>query len=246
MPNETKGNGPPADVGASELWAAFTAIPLPHDIVDFPVRDPIMGQSIGKVAIVPLGVEDLMVCQKVAAEFTANITKEHPKSGEESPAYSKIYSDEAAVQILWRALRDANDKTLERRAFKAPSLLRRAPFTGDLIAVLLNMYMRTCATRGPVIATMTAEEMNAWLDRLEEGGAAHPLESLTWGGMTDLLMHSVARSRALRTRSISSGSPPDASNETASPVPAPDPSPDSPAADAPDVAAVDVIEIPKE
>jgi hypothetical protein len=245
--NEAKreSKGPPSDVATSELFAIFMAQPIPHDIVDFPMKEKVLGESIGKVAIVPLGVEDLMICQKVAGEFTANFTKEKPKAGEESPHYQHIFANEASIQILWRALRDPKDKSLERKAFPAPSVLRHH-FTGDLIAILLNMYMRTCVTRGPILAMMTKEEMDAWLDALEEGGAAHLLDSLTWAAMTDLLMHSVARSRALRSANISHGSRPGDLTPPAPSAPPADQLPPSPDGDDVPPVVVDVIEIPKE
>lgn len=247
---DAKGNGPPSEVAPSELWAALTAIPMPHEVVDFPVKDPVLGKSIGKVAIVPLCPEDQMVCQKMAGEFARKFTGETPKDGEESPAYKKIFGDEAAVQILWRALRDPNDKTLAKNAFAAPSLIRRPPFTPDLVSVLLRMYLRTCATHGPLIATMSKEEMDAWLDALEAGGSAFPFELLTSAMSSELLMHSVARSKALRTANGSAGQPQDGTSlgaEDNSP-PRTQPADSPPSVDDADVIAelpVDVIAIPK-
>jgi hypothetical protein len=201
---------PPADVSASELYLAMMALPLPHEVVDFPLKEPVFGVAIGKVAIVPLAPEDLMICRKVAGEWSANMTGERPKAGDESPAYQEIFGDEAAVQILWRALRDPKDKTLATPSFPAPAVIRRKPFSADLLAVLMKMYRRACVMCGPIVATMTETEQNAWLDALEEGGSAFPLDLLSSASQSELLMRSARRCKALRMGNSSSGSPPGA------------------------------------
>ena len=204
--------GPPKDVDASELWLALTAIPLPHEVVDFPVKDPVMGKSLGKVAIVPLSPEELWACRKLAWDYAAKYVDEKPEAGKESTVFKEIMGDEATVQILYRALRDPNDKKLERRALPAPAVMRRKPFTADILGVLLKQYLTTCVKCGPIVATMTEAEINAWLDALEEGAAAFPFEVLSQGMLTDLLQHSVARCKKLRAGSGLPGQQPGASS----------------------------------
>lgn len=236
--------GPPKDVDASELWLALNAIPTPHKVIDFPMKVPFREESIGKVAVVPLGPEDLMVCRKQAGEWTSKLTGESPKAGEESPAYKDCYGDEVVVQILWRALKDPKDPKLERPAFAAPSLLRRRPFTADILGVLMKSYMRTCVECGPIIATMTDAERDAWLDKIEEGGDSFPFEWCSSGMLTDLLLHSVARTKRLRTANTSSGSPAGASSsDIVSPQPPQETPPIVPESDTPPSVAVD--ELPK-
>lgn len=209
--------GPPKDIDASELWLALTAIPLPHEVVDFPVKDPVMGRSIAKVAIVPLAPEELWACRKLAWDYAAKYVEEKPEAGKESSVFKEIMGDEATVQILYRALRDPNDKTLDRRALPAPAVMRRKPFTGDILGVLLKMYLTTCVKCGPIVATMTEDEIKAWLDALEEGAAAFPFEVLSLGMLTDLLQHSVARCKVLRTGNGSRGPQPSASSNDSNP-----------------------------
>lgn len=238
--------GPPKDVEASELWCALTAIPVPHEIVDFPVKDPVMGKPIGQVAIVPLAPEDLWACRKLAYNYTSDLfDKERPAAGKESEAFASTYGDESAVQILWRALRDPAN--IAKKAIPAPILMRRAPFTGDIIALLLKQYLTTCAKLGPVIATMTDAEKDAWLDALEEGGAAFPFEWLSSGMQSELLMHSAARSRRLRTANTSPGSPqgessPDISKQS----PTSDAPPQTPPSDSPQDLVADELTLPKD
>lgn len=237
--------GPPKDVTPSELWLAMLTLPVPHEKADMPIKEPVYGKTIGQVAIVPLSPEELMISRRVAAEWATKMTGESPKSGEESPAYLSIASDETLIQVLWRALRDVNDPTLKTPAIPAAMLMRKPPFTADILAVLGRMYTRTCMVCGPIVATMGIEEMNAWLDALEEGGAGFPFDTLSSGMLSDLLKHSIARYRSSKTGNGLPGQPPDEalgnSIETSRNDPPPQmPEPEQP----PDVSADDLV-IPK-
>lgn len=239
--------GPPKDVDASELWLTLTAIPVPHVVEDFPVKDPVMGTSFAKVAIVPLAPEEMFACRKLAYDYTSKLFDgEKPESGKESEAFRQVMGDEATIQILHRALRDANDSTLARKAIPSPLLMRRAPFTSDLLAVLLKMYLTACMKCGPIISTMSKIEMDAWLDALEEGAAAVPFEWFSLGMQSDLLMHSVARCKALRTASGSRGGPQGASSTgSGQPTMISDEPAQTPPSDSPPVLVADDLVIGK-
>lgn len=243
---QRESHGPPKGVDASELWLALTALPTPHQVVDFPVKDPIFGKSIAQVAIVPLPPEDIMICRKLAGERARDMTGEKSTTVEaQSPAYYAIMSIEASVQILWRALRDPNDPTLRKPAIPAAQLLRKAPFTDDILALLMELYTRTCVKCGPIIATMTETEREAWLDALEEGGAGFPFVALSSEMKNELLTHLVALRRQYRTGSGSPGQPLDASTSDTSPTPPPEPPLTLPESEPPPSASLDEIVIPK-
>jgi hypothetical protein len=237
--------GPPKDVPASELWLAMTTLPVPHVIEDMPVKEPIYGKSIGKVAIVPLSPEELQISRTVAGQWATKRTGETPKNGEESPAYFAVMASEAAVQILWRALRDPNDPTLKKPAIPAAMLLRQAPFTDDIHVVLMRMYTRACVVCGPIVATMTDEERDAWLDALEEGGSAFPLDLLSSDMKTELLMHSVARLKKCQTANGLRGPQPDGASTDAPVKLQSDEPPTLPDSEPPSPALVDDLVIPK-
>jgi hypothetical protein len=237
--------GPPKDVTPSELWLAMMAVPVPHVKVDMPIKEPVFGKSLGEVAIVPLSPEDLMISRKVAGEWASKMTGESPKHGEETPAYFAIMASEAAVQILWRALRDPNDPTLKKPAIPTAALIRRAPFTDDIITVLMRLYTRACVTTGPIIATMTEEEMNAWLDALEEGGAAFPFLLLSQEMQSELLTYSVARYRKYVEASGSRGPLPDAATGSNAERRQSDPLPTMPEDEQPPDVSADDLPIPK-
>lgn len=243
MPEDTKRDpqGPPKDVSASELWLALTTMPVPHQIVPFPVKDPIYGKSVADVAIVPLSPEELMICRKVAGEWATKMTGEKPKNGEETPAYFAIMAAEAAVQILWRALRDPNDKTLQKPAIPTAALLRQKPFTDDIHAVLMRMYTRACVVCGPIVATMTDEEREAWLDALEEGGSSFFFDLLSSGMKDELLTHLVALRKRSKMGNGSPGQPLDASTKDTPPKSPSEPPPPLPESELPPLVSADEL-----
>jgi hypothetical protein len=244
-------HGPPQDVSPTDLWLAMTAMPVPHEKHPFPVKDPIMGTPIGTVAMVPLSPGDMMECHKLADAYARRMMRTNPKDetekvDDQTAAFQKIFNDEASIQVLWRAMREPRDPKLEKKSFESWTVLRLKPFTGDIIAVLLKMYLGTCQRVGPIIASMTEAEMDAWLDVLEEGSAAFPFELLSSVVTSDLLKRSAARSKALRTANASSGQAPGAlqselpkSESGASEMP-----PNSPPVDSPPSVLADDVVIP--
>lgn len=247
MSDETRApQGPPPDITPSELWLSMLQVPVPHVVEDMPLKEPVFGKSIGKVAIVPLSPEELQVSRTIAGKWATERTGEKPKNGEESPAYFAVMASEAAVQILWRALRDPNDPMLKKPAIPAAALLRKAPFTDDIHVVLMKMYTRACVETGPIIATMTEEEMNAWLDVLEEGGSAFPFELLSSETKNALLMHSVARLKISKMGSGSPGHPQGASTNDTPVQPPSEQPPTLPESEQPPSALVDELVIPKQ
>ncbi len=238
-------HGPPSDVTPSELYLAMMALPTPHVVVDMPIKEPVYGKTIGKVAIVPLSSEELQVSRTLAGKWATNRTGETPKNGEESPAYFAVMASEAAVQILWRALRDSNDPTLRKPAIPAAQLLRQAPFTDDITAVLMKMYTRACVECGPIVATMTDKERDDWLDVLEEGGAGFPLDLLSSEMRNELLMLLVAQRKRSRMASGSSGPQPDGYTSDSPAKPPSEQPPTLPESEQPPSVSVDELVIPK-
>lgn len=215
-------SGPPNDVAPSLLYAALTKMPTPHEVVDYPVNLPGTDYSVGQIAFVPLSQEDVMQCHATADEYARKVLKTPPKAGEENRAYDSIFGHEAAVQILWRAMRAPEDPTLERRSFPAPKMVRM--LMPDVLGVLMTMYVTAVAKIGPIVSTMSKEELDAWIERLVEGGSAFPLALLSSEMLRDLVMRLVDRIKASPTGNASVGSPlaasPSAVPEEAPPTPA--------------------------
>lgn len=202
---------PPENLDASELWLALTALPRPHREVDLPRYLPGSNEPVGKVAIWPLTQEEQMACNAEADRFTKELLKDPQLKDQANLGYHHTYANETAVQVLSRACRDP--KKLERPAFPSPKLLR-AKLTADEIGVLFASYLTVQSEVGPIIAHMTAEEMDQWVRRIADGGALFPLDRLSSEMRDRLVLHMASRLTSYWTATTSAGSPPEEPSTT--------------------------------
>lgn len=201
--------GPPENIEPNELWAALTALPRPHRLVDVPRYLPGTRESVGQVAVWPLTQEEQMACNAEADRFTKELLKDPQKKDEANLGYHHTFSNETAVQVLWRACRDP--KNLERSAFPSPKMLR-SQLTADEAGVLYHSYLTVQSEVGPIVAYMTPEEMEAWIRRIEEGGSALPFELLSWDQQRSLVVFMASQLVSYWTAMSSAGLPPDDSS----------------------------------
>ena len=104
----------------SELWLALTQIPRPTKLVPVPRKMPGTGQPVGHVRIWPLTQEEQMVCNAEADRYTKQLLKDPQRRDEANLGYNHTYTNEVAIQVLYRACRDP--KNLKRPAFPSPKL----------------------------------------------------------------------------------------------------------------------------
>ena len=213
--------GPPRsaeDVAPSTLWAMYTQAPFPHELVDLPVGEkfPLAG-ALPQIAMVPLTVEETMLCRSEADDFARRtMLKNPPKEDEENTAFKSIYGDDVTVRVLWRACRVPGE--LHKRAFPGPKPMREF-LSLDQIGVLAHAYNRVERLLSPIRFIMSKDEMDGLLLRLREGGReAAPLDYLSSGLLRDLLMHSVSNPPPSPTPNTSPGGPPDSSESPDSPT----------------------------
>jgi hypothetical protein len=199
---------PPKDVEASELFVLLTTTPRPHRVVDLP-RKKTDGTPVGQVAIVPLTQEEVTAASAESERRTRKMLGDAlPKKEDAQQGYSDVYTNIAAVEILFRACKDIKDETLRRGAFRTPHEIGKA-LSNDEIGVLYHSYQTVMLEIGPIVAHMSESEVDAWVDVLAEGGSSIPLDTLSWGALTTLTCSMASRLRALRTDTSSPGSPHD-------------------------------------
>jgi hypothetical protein len=218
------GNGPPPDAKPSELWLALTQLPRPHHVVDFPRKDPVTGKSIGQVAIWALTQEETMVSFAAAEKFAKEKLRLEGKTDTTNLGYERVFNDECAVQTLWRACR--RTENLKLAAFPDPNQIRRE-FTVDEMAFLFDQYLRVRTELGPIAASMSDVELEAWIDALAKAGDTFPLGWLSPEARDRLTLSLALRCSSSPTAKSSAGSPPDAGT------------PDSPAPSATDDAPIE-------
>lgn len=202
--------GPPENVDASELWLALTQLPRPHRVVPFPRKLPNSEETVGETAIWPLTQEEQMASNVEADRFTKRLLKDPQKKEESNLGYEHTYANEVAVQVLYRACR--NPKDLTKPAFPSASDMR-AKMSTDEVGVLFSMYNTVQLEIGPIVAKMEKPEYEAWVLRLEEGGSAFPLDSLSWEQQRILLPFLASQLVSCWMAMCSLGQPPDVSPE---------------------------------
>ena len=203
-------NGPPQDIPASQLWLKLASQERPSQIVDFPRRGS-DGAPIGQLRIRILTQEEQMVCTAAAEK----IAKEHLKdSKKDELGYERLFTDAVCVEVLFRACRDAED--VSKPAFPSPKSIRHA-LTTEECAMLFQHYLTVQLELGPMVVTMSDDEVEAWITRLAEGGSSFPFDMLSSDLQKILLLHMAYQLRSLPTDKSFAGSLPEESSTSDSP-----------------------------
>ncbi len=198
------------DLKPTDLWLAITAMPRPSDVVDFP-RKGKDGKPIGQVRIQILTQEEQMLCSAEAERFTKKAIKDLPKGDEAQLGYQNVYNNSAAVEILFHACRQRDDAA--KPFFPSRDVLRKY-LTPDEVGVLMMNYYTVQAQRGPIVARMTEEEVEAWTVRLGEGGSRFPLDFLSLEALKDLAFILACQKHSSATDTSSPGSQPNEESPT--------------------------------
>lgn len=193
---------------ASELFCAMTALPRPFRVLPYPRTLPGSDTPIGEVHVWPLFQEEQMAANAEADRFTKALLKDPQMKDQANLGYHHTYTNELAVQVIWRACRNVKDPL--RPAFPSPKHLRRAAL-GDEIGVLFQNYCTVQAELGPIVAYMSKEEQEAMILTLQKGGSAFPFDSLSWEEQRRLLTSMASQLVSCWTAMSSAGLPLDVS-----------------------------------
>ncbi len=193
-------SGPP-DTDASDLWVQLQALPRPHKIVDFPRVGP-DGEAVGQVAMFVLTQEEQVASNAEAERFSRKLLKDGKRG---DLGYEAIFNNEGAVQVLFRACRDANN--LKKPAFPTTNAIREH-LTADEVGILFEHYLTVQLELGPIVASLSQTELDAWVEKLAEGGA-YFLDLLSREMQKVLIISMAARLAKSATGSGSAGTPRD-------------------------------------
>ena len=198
---------PSDSVSPSELFLALTKVPRPSRVVDFPRRDA-NGKPLGELRIMILSQEQQMEASGEAERYTRKVLKDAPKSDEARRGYDDVYSNAAACEVLFKACRDANDVT--KPLFQTVQDIRKW-LTADEVGLLMTHYFTAQAELGPLIASMSEGEVDAWVLRIREAGTLFPLDLLTSDMLKSLVATLASRLATFLMANTSSGLPPEES-----------------------------------
>ncbi|MBX3208421.1 MAG: hypothetical protein KF764_25470 [Labilithrix sp.] len=201
--------GPPENIDPSALWLQLSEMPRPRRVVDYPRTDPVTGKPIGRVVLQPLSGMEAKSAAIEAGRRTTQAMKT-PRKEDAAYDYDTVYSNESTYQILFRAV--TREEAPGVGFFPSPDHIAAMP--QEEIGALLRMYLTVKRELGPDVQTMTADEMDAWLEVLARGGSAYPLARLDLEAIQDLVTHSARRLFPSLTVTTSSGSPPESSTPT--------------------------------
>lgn len=207
----TDNNGPPPGVDEFALWQMITTLPRPHKLVPYPRKLPGTEEPVCELAIWPLTQEEQMAANAEADRFTKALLKDPQKKDEANLGYHHTFTNELSVQMLYRACRKKDD--VKRPFFPSPKAMR-AHMSTDEVGVLFNNYCTVQQEVGPIVAYMSAEEREAWILRLQEGGSAFPFDYLSWDTQRTLVLSMASLLVSYWTDMCSRGSPPDVSAPT--------------------------------
>lgn len=168
----------------SALWKQITRIPRPGRTVDFPRKDPKTGEPAVSAFVTVLTQEELQEASAAAEKFARSRLKDVSlRKGDKTEGYDQIYNNEVSVQILCKAVRDVEEP--HHPLFPSPRTAAKT-LTQEEFGMLFWEYLKVQAELGPVVASMTAEEMEAFIERLVEGARCHPLALLSSEALTAL------------------------------------------------------------
>jgi len=174
----------------SALWLALTQLPRPQREVPLPRMKLGTTEPVGSVVMWPLTQEEQMAANAEADRFTKQLLKDPQKKDEANLGYQHTFTNEVAVQVLFRACRDPENT--KRPAFPSPNLMRET-FSSDEIGVMFASYCTVKSELGPIRAELSNEETEALIIKLVEGGSAFPFDSCSWEEQRTLLLSMASR-----------------------------------------------------
>jgi hypothetical protein len=189
-------SGPPEDLSPGELFLKLQERPRPSDVVPFPRRTE-SGKAIDNIRIAVLSGEDHDLARIEARKFVKTkykLTDEDLKD----PLVAAVQGDAVARELLAMAClqekpapgSEGHEREFYPRAFPDGPSVGKA-LGADEVAVLFSNYLLVQHKYGPFEKTIQSEqELSAWIKRLVEGAAEHPLRHLSlvqWAEAASLL-----------------------------------------------------------
>lgn len=191
--------GPPDNYTPTDLWTTLVSSERPSKVCDFP-RVNESGEPIGQIRIRVLTQNEQMASAK-AANDTAKALVKDGKRGD--LGFERLFSDAYTIETLFRACRSVDDP--KAPAFPSPKDMRDK-LTTEECAMLFGHYATAQLELGPTALTLSQEEMDAWIDRLKEGGSGFPFNTLPSDLQKLLLLRMAYRLRKSEKEDTSAGS----------------------------------------
>ena len=215
---------------ADDLWERICALPRPSKVVDLPraaLGEPPTsqgGKPIGQIRMVILRQDEIETAAATAGQRArralAKVIKDEQSKDIAGTAvgdsidrqtYEELYNNIRACELLFKACRKLAD--INVHAFPSVDALR-AQFSSDEVGALMASYYTVQSELGPISASMTEGDVDAWIERLAKSGERYPLGSLSPDAHQKLTLSLVRRLRSSSTATSSDGSPLESDTES--------------------------------
>lgn len=196
---------PPTDISPSELFIRLMERPQPSAIVDYPAKSP-GGAALAQIRILVLTGEQQEEARFKGKEYLRS-TRKMTDQDVDGKLGEALLGDAVARECIARSchmvdpIPNTEDSPQYPRLFPDAKSVSRLP--ADEITALFGAYCAVQKRLGPFAEDMGDGEVNAWIQRLEDGGSALPLSLLASHQVADLCLHLSARGAALSRLLIS-------------------------------------------
>ncbi len=198
----------PPIMDSHKLFAQLASTVRPNKIVPFPRNNPETNEPVFNIAMVIMTTQDAMIVSAAAEKMARQMLKDNvPNKEDQAKGYDQIFNNVSAIETLYRVCRDPED--LEKKVFPSPKAISDV-LTTDEIAILLNHYFTVQVELGPIVGSMTDDEIEAWIQKLAEGGqsSVYFLNSFSWEALKELVIAMAVRSwTSQMDKSLPTGQP---------------------------------------
>jgi len=188
----------------NNIFAEIVNGPRPHQIAPFPRVNPSTGEEIEIAVVVLTGVETAIITADAEMKVRKVLKGDVPGESDAKRGYDELFNTFLAEGLLFDAIRVPEDVT--KRFFPNKASILQV-LTMDEIAILLNTYYQVQTFMGPVIAELSQEAMDEWVELLKKKGAdqGFALNFCSLECMKELVMHLVKQLPSSPTSKSSSG-----------------------------------------
>lgn len=185
---------PPTDIPATELFLRLSANTRPSEVVDFPRRDPITREPVGKVRVQVLNLAEHDEARLKAQHWIIE-KKRITRDQLDAAGIREVLGDRVAKELIAMSCVSV-DPIKDTAETGKPRYLRHFRSADDVdilmadeLEALWMTYQMVQRKFGPYEGNIeTAEQASAWMKRLVEGGSALPLGVLGWHHLVELTM----------------------------------------------------------
>lgn len=189
---------PPSNIDASDLWALIVKQDRAHKVIESPFTLP--DGSKAMVAVQILTQEEVQLSTIDAENYTKKAMKSASNSlakTEVNTGYESMYENRSMIEILSRACRQAVPTVDLKKPFFPNTAAMAKHITTDQLTVLFNQYLTIQHELGPITSNMEQYELDAWVEKLAEGGSTHFLGMLTLAAQNQLILYMANQSWSL-------------------------------------------------